>query len=108
MSALAGSGFEVMIAQTDTITPDNKIPVHRCRDLPHQRALSTLRRISRSSKCMSRFSSLSNLFKVHRCRKTQPKMHVAVGPTAVVAVVTPEMIVVSNYGEYRVVLWREE
>ncbi|KAM1679222.1 hypothetical protein ACFXTN_035812 [Malus domestica] len=35
MSALAGSGLEVMIAQTDTITPDNKIPVHRCRDPPH-------------------------------------------------------------------------
>ncbi|RXI00351.1 hypothetical protein DVH24_037899 [Malus domestica] len=29
MSALAGSGLEVMIAQIDTITPDNKIPVHR-------------------------------------------------------------------------------
>ncbi|KAM1381977.1 hypothetical protein PS2_034086 [Malus domestica] len=36
MSALAGSGPEVMIAQTDTITPDNKIPVHRRRDPPHR------------------------------------------------------------------------
>ncbi|KAM1982156.1 hypothetical protein ACFX15_038555 [Malus domestica] len=35
-------------------------------------------------------------------------MHVVVDPTAIVAVVTPEKIVVSNYGEYRAVLWREE
>ncbi|KAM2924176.1 hypothetical protein COP2_040319 [Malus domestica] len=35
-------------------------------------------------------------------------MHVAVDPTAIVAVVTPEKIVVSNCGEYRAVLWPEE
>ncbi|KAM1030464.1 hypothetical protein FF1_034315 [Malus domestica] len=99
MSALASSGLEVMIAQIDTITPDNKIPPQLTRLL-----LRLTLRVDTLHAAQD-----PGIFQVHeQIFLPLQLMHVAVGPTTIVAVVTPEKIVVSNCGDYCVVLWREE
>ncbi|KAM1679221.1 hypothetical protein ACFXTN_035811 [Malus domestica] len=99
MNALAGSGLEVMIAQTDTITPDNKIPPQLTRLL--------LRLTLRADAFHA--AQDPGIFQVQeQILLPLQLMHMAVGHMVIVAVVTPEKIVVSNCSDYRAVLWHEE